>query len=67
MLALTAPTSLKGLVAIPAVRIDEVLAAAREIHQAEDAIRAAIDKGASLRQARQDFNYHSLQTRRDRA
>lgn len=52
-----------GLVAIPAARIDEVLAVAHEIHAAEDAIRDAIDRGVPLRQARSDFNYHSLQTR----
>lgn len=52
-----------GLVAIPAACIDEVVSVAREIHAAEDAIRSAIDRGVPLRQARADFNYHTLQTR----
>jgi 4-hydroxy-4-methyl-2-oxoglutarate aldolase len=54
-----------GLLAIPAVRIQEVLAAAWEIHNAEEQIRAAIDSGMPLRQARAQFNYHALQTRRE--
>lgn len=53
-----------GLVVIPAARIEEVLATAIEIHAAEDGIRIAIENGSSLRQARNDWGYHSLQTRR---
>ena len=53
-----------GLIVIPVKWIDEVLAVAQEVHAAEDEIRAAIDRGVPLRQARADFNYHSLQTRR---
>ena len=53
-----------GLVVVPAARLDEVLAAADEIHDAEEHIRAAIDSGASLRQARIDYGYHKLQTPR---
>jgi regulator of RNase E activity RraA len=49
---------------VPADRVTEVLGVAEEIHAAEDAIRAAIEAGATLRQARADFNYHSLQTKR---
>lgn len=56
-----------GVVAIPATRISAVMEAATEIHRAEDAIRAAIDAGTALRQARKEFNYHALQTRRDRS
>jgi 4-hydroxy-4-methyl-2-oxoglutarate aldolase len=53
-----------GIVVVPASRQEEVLGVAEEIHAAEDAIRAAIEGGASLRQARLDYNYHTLQTRR---
>jgi regulator of RNase E activity RraA len=53
-----------GLVAIPAARVDQVLEAAQEIHDAEDRIRAAIARGTSLRQARKEEGYHSLQTRK---
>jgi regulator of RNase E activity RraA len=53
-----------GLVVIPATRLDEVLAVAHDVHAAEEHIRAAIASGTSLRQARKDFGYHSLQTRK---
>lgn len=53
-----------GLVAIPATRIAEVLAAAQEIRAKEDRIRAAVSAGVPLRQARASEGYHSLQTRR---
>lgn len=53
-----------GLVVVPASRLDEVLDAADEIHDAEEQIRAAIDNGTSLRQARIDYGYHKLQTPR---
>ncbi len=52
-----------GLVAIPAARADEVIAAALEIERAEDAIREAIARGASLSQARAAVGYHTLQRR----
>lgn len=52
-----------GVVAVPAGRVEEIVAVAREIRAAEDGIRAAIERGTSLRQARRDFGYHSLQTR----
>jgi regulator of RNase E activity RraA len=50
-----------GLVAVPAVRADEVLDAAEAIERAEDAIRAAVEAGASLRDARRVAGYHDLQ------
>jgi 4-hydroxy-4-methyl-2-oxoglutarate aldolase len=50
-----------GLVAIPAARADEVLSAAEEIDQAEDAIRVAVETGTSLRDARRTVGYHDLQ------
>lgn len=53
-----------GVVAIPAEKINAVLDAASEIAAAEDRIRAAINDGVSLRQARIDQGYHQLQTKR---
>lgn len=53
-----------GLVAIPRSRADEVVAAAIEIHASEDRIRAAVERGESLRAARQQHGYHRLQSRR---
>ena len=53
-----------GLVSIPAARAAEVLAAAREIADAEERIRDAIAGGLSLREARTAHGYHQLQTRR---
>jgi len=53
-----------GVVVIPRRRLDEVVAAAREIEDAEDAIRAAIRGGTSLLEARARVHYHALQTRR---
>jgi Demethylmenaquinone methyltransferase len=53
-----------GLVVVPAGRVDEVLAVAEEIHRAEEYIRAAIEHGVSLRDARTKYGYHKLQTPR---
>lgn len=55
-----------GLVAVPAARAEEVIAAAIEIERAEQAIREAIASGATLRDARAASGYHTLQRRRDR-
>ncbi|WP_045879255.1 diguanylate cyclase [Pseudofrankia sp. DC12] len=52
-----------GVVVIPAAKAGEVVAAAREIHDAEERIRAAVEAGATLRAAREQFGYHRLQTR----
>jgi len=52
-----------GVVVIPRAFEDKVLAAAEQIQAAEDAIRAAVRAGASLRQAREAHGYHRLQTR----
>jgi regulator of RNase E activity RraA len=52
-----------GLVAVPAAAAGEVLAAAEEIEHAEQAIRAAVEAGASLRAARARHHYHDLQHR----
>jgi regulator of RNase E activity RraA len=53
-----------GLVVIPASQLEQVLAVAEEVHDAEEHIRAAIAAGTSLRQARKDYGYHTLQTRK---
>jgi regulator of RNase E activity RraA len=55
-----------GLVAVPAARAADVIAAAIEIERAEEAIRDAIAGGATLRDARAASGYHTLQRRRDR-
>ena len=52
-----------GIVVLPKEREDEVLATAESIHATEDAIRAAVRAGLSLREARARFGYHGLQTR----
>lgn len=52
-----------GVVVIPQAHEDAVLAAAEEIQAAEDAIRAAVRGGMSLREARVQHGYHALQTR----
>lgn len=52
-----------GIVAMPAAQADRVLAAAEEIEEAEAIIRAAIDGGTPLRDARQTAGYHDLQHR----
>jgi 4-hydroxy-4-methyl-2-oxoglutarate aldolase len=53
-----------GLVVVPTGIVDEVLTAAQEIHDAEEAIRSEVAQGSPLRAARAKHNYHSLQTRR---
>jgi len=52
-----------GVVVLPREFEDNVLAAAEQIQAAEDAIRAAVREGMSLREARQQHKYHQLQTR----
>ncbi len=52
-----------GVVVIPKEHEDKVLAAAEEIQAAEDAIRASVRGGMSLRDARVKHRYHQLQTR----
>jgi 4-hydroxy-4-methyl-2-oxoglutarate aldolase len=51
-----------GVVVVPAEREEEVLARAKLIHDTEEEIRAAVQAGAPLREARARFGYHSLQT-----
>jgi 4-hydroxy-4-methyl-2-oxoglutarate aldolase len=52
-----------GVVVIPRDKEDAVLAAAEEIHAAEERIRAAVASGLRLDEARNQNKYHSLQTR----
>ncbi len=52
-----------GLVVVPTARAAEVISAAEQIEQAEDSIRAAVEAGSSLRDARQSAGYHDLQFR----
>ena len=52
-----------GVVVIPQAHEDKVLASAEEIQTAEDAIRASVRGGMSLREAREKHSYHRLQTR----
>lgn len=53
-----------GVVAVPASRSDEVIAAAEQIRDAENRIRADIEQGTALAAARAKAGYHMLQTRR---
>jgi regulator of RNase E activity RraA len=52
-----------GVVVIPRAHEEQVLATAEQIQAAEDAIRAEVRAGTSLREARQKHRYHQLQTR----
>jgi 4-hydroxy-4-methyl-2-oxoglutarate aldolase len=54
-----------GVVCIPSERVLDVIEVARQVHNAEERIREALDRGVPLRDARRDVGYHSLQTRRD--
>lgn len=52
-----------GVVVIPQAHEDAVLETAETIQRAEDAIRASVRAGMSLRDAREQHRYHQLQTR----
>lgn len=52
-----------GVLVIPQEHEDAVLAAAEEIHEAEEHIRNAVRSGMRLDEARKQFKYHQLQTR----
>jgi regulator of RNase E activity RraA len=56
-----------GVVVIPQEHEERLLAAAEEIHETEERIRAAVRSGKSLREARADFKYHQLQTKASRS
>src|SRR5687768_2253301 len=53
-----------GVLVIPHEHEDAVLAAAEEIDAAEQQIRALIDQGKTLAEARLQLGYHQLQSRR---
>lgn len=50
-----------GVVVVPKEFEEKVLAVALEIEEAEDQIRAAVDSGMRLDDARKQFQYHRLQ------
>ena len=52
-----------GVVVAPAGRASEIIDIAHGIRQAEENIRAAIESGQSLGDARRQYGYHQLQTR----
>lgn len=52
-----------GVVIIPASRAEEILKIAADIEAVEQQIMKLVGKGLSLREAREKFKYHSLQTR----
>lgn len=52
-----------GVVCIPSASIDDVIAIATGIRDAEERIRDAVDAGASLLDARAANGYHQLQTK----
>jgi regulator of RNase E activity RraA len=54
-----------GVVVIPAAFEEKVLTAAEQIQSSEDAIRASVRGGMTLREAREKHRYHHLQTRAD--
>jgi 4-hydroxy-4-methyl-2-oxoglutarate aldolase len=52
-----------GIVTVPADREDAVLAASREIDEAEERIRREIEAGSRLDEARKQYRYFQLQSR----
>jgi 4-hydroxy-4-methyl-2-oxoglutarate aldolase len=53
-----------GVIVVPVEKAEEVLKIAKEIDEAEQAILALLDKGITLREARQQMGYHKLQTKK---
>lgn len=53
-----------GVVVIPRAHEDQVLQIAEEIDAVEDRIRRAVREGKSLAEARTQFGYHQLQSKR---
>lgn len=53
-----------GVVVIPYVKIAEVLEVALNIEEAEEKIVESVNSGLSLREAREKYNYHKLQSKR---
>lgn len=54
-----------GALVIHQEREEEILVAAQSIEEKEDRIREEVMKGTSLKEAREKFGYHQLQTRQD--
>jgi 4-hydroxy-4-methyl-2-oxoglutarate aldolase len=52
-----------GVLVIPHEKEEEILAVAQSIEETEEKIRMEVMKGTPLREAREKFNYHKLQTR----
>lgn len=52
-----------GAAAVPQAYVEDVLRVAREIEAKEQLILAELDRGSSLKKAREMSGYHSLQTR----
>jgi 4-hydroxy-4-methyl-2-oxoglutarate aldolase len=52
-----------GVVVVPRERIDQVAEVAARIAEAEDRIRAAVERGERLDAARKQQGYHALQTK----
>ena len=55
----------KRVIVIPKEHEEAVLAQAEKIEAAEEKIRAALEKGMRLDEAREINKYHSLQTKED--
>ena len=53
-----------GVLVIPWEHENEILDVAEEIDKTEEHIRNSVRSGLTLRQAREKFGYHSLQTRK---
>lgn len=53
-----------GVVVIPRAHEAEILSVAEKIAEAEEAIRKSVREGKRLDQARKEFGYHQLQTKR---
>jgi regulator of RNase E activity RraA len=53
-----------GVIVIPASRAEEILQIATDIEAIEQQIMKLVKKGLSLREARAQLKYHSLQTRK---
>jgi 4-hydroxy-4-methyl-2-oxoglutarate aldolase len=53
-----------GVVVIPRAHEDQILTIAEEIDAIEERIRHAVHEGLSLREARRQYGYHQLQTKK---
>ena len=53
-----------GVVVVPRERAEEVLSLSREIEEAENRIEEALRQGLSIKEAREKYRYHSLQSRK---